>query len=159
MDMQEITAGAAHAEFFSYDSGLLQRVNAVISQTDADAVIYIRNLMKRNLLSRFAPVQVFDGTPGGELAENLLKVSKNVFRKYSGDAFKAAEFAAFMEEQQFDTVELIGVDGGGCVALTAMGAQKRGLHVILRTDAIGTMFTKQRDKYNEKLKQGGAEIL
>ncbi len=37
----------------------------------------------------------------------------------------------------------MGVDGGACVALTALGAIKNGYKVIVNEAAIGTMYLKQ----------------
>ena len=59
----------------------------------------------------------------------------------------------------WNEVKIIGVDGGGCVSLTALGACTAGYRVRLNTAAIGTMFTAKRDKYYAKLKALGAEIV
>ncbi len=159
IDMQEATVGANHADFFKYDDELLKRVNSVISGTDAAIVVYIRNLMKNSFINKLAPVKVFDGTPQAELAKELLIVSSNIFSKYNGDAFSNSEFRAFLKSNSIDTVELIGVDGGGCVSLTALGACKNGYQVILNTSAIGSMFETQKDKYYKKLKKLGADFI
>ena len=58
-----------------------------------------------------------------------------------------------------DTVEVVGVDGGGCVSLTAIGAANRGFRVIVNTAAIGTMFGSKKDKYFAQLKKLGAEFV
>ena len=159
MDMQEAVVGERHDAFFRYDSELLTKVNSVISETDAETVVYIRNLMKNSFLSQFAPVKIFDGMPEAELAKNLLQVSPNVFSKYKGDAFSNQEFRLFLKSSQIDTVELIGADGGGCVSLTALGACKNGYKVIINTEAIGTMYIQKRDQYYEKLKKLGAVFI
>ena len=64
-----------------------------------------------------------------------------------------------MKTNHIDTIEIIGLDGGGCVSLTAFGALKNGYRVILNTSAIGTMFNTKKEKYYEKLKKLGAEFL
>lgn len=56
-------------------------------------------------------------------------------------------------------VEVIGVDGGGCVSLTALGAMKEGYKVIVNEKAIGTMFVKKENKYFKQLKEAGAEFV
>lgn len=159
MDIQEATVGKNHADFFKYEKDLLKKVNAAISETNSELIIYIKNLMKNNLINKLAPVKVFEGTESAELAEDLKVVSSHCFSKYTGDAFSNTEFAAFLKNNRIDTVEIVGVDGGGCVSLTALGACKRGYRVILNTSAIGTMFDSKRDKYYEKLKQLGAEFI
>lgn len=159
IDMQEATVGVNHSKFFKYDNGILKRVNSVISKTDASIVIYIRNLMKNNFINKLAPVKVFDGTPQAELAKNLMIVSSNIFSKYNGNAFSNPDFCAFLKSNNIDTLELIGVDGGGCVSLTALGAYENGYQVILNTSAIGTMFETKKDKYYKKLKKLGANFV
>ena len=54
IDMQEATVGKNHADFFKYDTALLKKVNNVINNTDADLVVYIRNLMKNNFINKLA---------------------------------------------------------------------------------------------------------
>ena len=159
IDMQEVTVGRNHADFFKYDNELIDRVNTVISSSDAAVVVYIKNLMKNNLINKLAPVKVFDNSPEAELAKDLLILSDYIFSKYSGDAFSNPEFSEFLKNNGIDTVELIGVDGGGCVALTALGACENNYKVILNTLAIGTMFDAKKDKYFNKLKMLGAEFV
>jgi nicotinamidase-related amidase len=159
IDMQEVTVGAAHADFFKYDNELLNRVNSVIGSTDATVVVYIRNLMKNNFINKFAPVKVFDNTPEAELAKGLLLVSPYTFSKFTGDAFSVSDLCEFLKNNSIDTVELIGVDGGGCVSLTALGACENGYKVILNTSAIGTMFDSKKEKYFDKLKKLGAIFI
>lgn len=158
IDMQEATVGKAHADYFRYD-GLLERVNQVIRATDADLVVYIRNLMKNNLINRLAPVRAFDGEPAAELAKGLERVSDHVFGKYSGDAFTVPELDELLKSAGVDTLELIGADGGGCVALTAIGACKKGYQVIINTAAVGTMFEQKREKYYKQLEGMGAKFI
>ena len=159
IDMQEATVGDAHADFFKYDNELIKMVNSVISSTDATVVVYIRNLMKKNFINKLAPVKVFDNTPEAELAKGLLLVSSNTFSKFTGDAFSNPDFCEFLKINSIDTVELIGVDGGGCVSLTALGAYENGYKVILNTSAIGTMFDTKKEKYFEKLKKLGVMFI
>ena len=47
----------------------------------------------------------------------------------------------FLKKESVDEIEMVGVDGGGCVALTALGACEAGFKVRLNTSAIGTVFT------------------
>ena len=159
IDMQEATVGKNHAEFFKYEDDLVQKVNAVISETDAELVVYFRNLMKKTLITKMSPVKVFDGMPEAELAEDLIKVSPYVYSKYTGDAFSNPEFAKLLRGNQIDTVEVVGVDGGGCVSLTALGAINNRYQVIINAGATGTMFDKKQEKLFKKLRNAGAQII
>lgn len=71
MDMQEVSVGVNHAKMFCYKNDLIERVNEVIDSFDKERVIYIRNVMKDNLLNKFAPVKAFIGTKEVELVEGL----------------------------------------------------------------------------------------
>lgn len=56
-------------------------------------------------------------------------------------------------------MEVVGVDGGGCVALTALGATKEGYSVIVNEKAIGTMFIKNKEKYFKKLREADVKFI
>lgn len=155
IDMQEATVGERHAPMFAYDEGLLDRINDRIVDYAPDDVVYIRNLMKKNLINRFAPVQVYDGTKEAELAKNLKVVSGHIYDKFTGNAFSNPELVSFVKEKNADEVELVGVDGGGCVALTAIGAVKEGLRVFVNEACVGTIMKKQRDKLEKKMTEMG----
>lgn len=64
-----------------------------------------------------------------------------------------------MKKSDIECVEVVGVDGGACVALTALGAIKEGYKVIVNENAIGTMFVKASNKYFRQLKDAGAEFI
>ncbi len=159
IDMQEVTVGKNHAKTFNYSIDFLDKVNTAIGNTDADIVIYIRNLMKNNLINKLAPVKCFGGTKEAELVAGLKMVSNHVFEKYEGNAFSNTELISFLKKENITEIEVVGVDGGGCVALTALGALECGFKVTLNTSYIGTVFEKQRDKYYQKLQEKGAVIL
>lgn len=157
VDMQEITVGKNHAKPFKYEPDIISKVNSVIEQSEL--VIYIRNLMKNNFINRLAPVKCFDGSPEAELAEGLKIVSENVFGKYAGNAFSNEKLGEFLKKSGVREVELVGVDGGGCVALTAIGAANLGFKVTLNTSAIGTVFESKRKHYYKILRELGAEFI
>ena len=159
IDMQEFTVGNNRAEMFKYSNDLLDKVNETINNTDAEIVVYIRNIMKNNLINRLAPFKCFDGTKESELVDGLLIKNDNIFVKYKGNAFSNSELDEFLKKENVSEIEVIGVDGGGCVALTALAAIKSGYKVELNTSSIGTVFEKQRDKYYQKLKDKGALFL
>lgn len=159
IDMQEVCVGEKHAAYFAYDNAsLIQEVNNVIDANGENLVVYIKNVMKKNLVSKFAPFQAYEGSQEIELVEGLHVVSGNGCTKYKGDAFSNPELNELLREHDIECVQLVGVDGGGCVALTALGAVKAGYHVILKEKAIGTMFIKNKIKYDKKLRKAGAEF-
>lgn len=160
IDMQNICVGEKHSSYFKYDDkGLIHEVNKVIDSNENNLVVYIQNLMKKNILNKFAPFHAYEGTEDVELVKELHIVSKNVYIKYEGNAFSNPALNALLKEHNIEYVEVVGVDGGGCVALTALGAIKEGYKVIVNGMAIGTMFDKNKDKYFKKLRKAGAEFI
>lgn len=160
IDMQNICVGESHAAYFKYNNAaLIEAVNRVIDTNKENMVIYIKNVMKKNLLNKFAPFHAYEGTKEVELVNNLQVVSEYIFTKYNGNAFSNSALNDFLKKSDIEYVEVIGVDGGGCVALTALGAIKEGYKVIVNENAIGTMFVKNKNKYFKQLKDLGAEFI
>ena len=91
--------------------------------------------------------------------EELYEKSNYVFTKYEGNAFSNHKLNDFLKEHKIECVEVVGVDGGGCVALTALGAIKEGYSVIVNETAIGTMFNKNKEKYFKKLREADAKFI
>ena len=51
IDMQNICVGEKHDKFFKYDNRkLIESVNEAIDNNKDNIIIYIRNLMKKNLM-------------------------------------------------------------------------------------------------------------
>lgn len=160
IDMQNVCVGKKHASYFKYNNvELIEAVNEIIDTNKDSVVIYIKNVMKKNLLNMFAPFHAYEGTEDVELVNNLNITSKNIFTKYEGNAFSNPALNEFLRQNEVECVEVIGVDGGGCVALTALGAIKKGYKVIVNESAIGTIFVKNRNKYFKQLKDAGAEFV
>lgn len=160
IDMQNVCVGEKHAVYFKYDNdALIKEVNTAIDNNKNNLVIYIKNVMKKNLFNKLAPFQAYEGTEEIELVKNLQIVSNYIYTKYKGDAFTNPKLNEFLKEHNVKSVEIVGVDGGGCVALTAIGAINEGYRVIINETAIGTMFEKNKNKYFNKLKKLGAEFV
>ena len=160
IDMQNVCVGEKHATYFKYDNEILIRtVNEVIDANKGNLVIYIKNVMKKNLINKLAPFQAYEGTEEVELVSNLHVTSNYVFKKYKGNAFTNHKLNDLLKEHNIECVEVVGVDGGGCVALTALGAIKEGYSVIVNESAIGTMFNKNKEKYFKKLRVADAKFI
>lgn len=160
IDMQNFWVGKNHSRLFKYDvERLISSINKRISDYDNSKVIYIVNITKNNLINKLSPIKVYDGTEEAEIANEITVVSNNIFKKYTGDAFQNKELNSYLKTMEIDEVEVVGIDGGGCVALTALGAIENGYKVILNTECIGTMFNKRADKLNHKLKNIGATFI
>lgn len=101
------------------------------------------------------------GSKEVEFINELEIKSDFVFEKYVADSFSNPKLHEFLLSRQIDTVEVIGVDGGGCVAMTAIHAIKNGYRVIVNEKAIGTTpgLKRKKLKYDKKLKKLGAEFI
>ena len=160
IDMQNVCVGEKHATYFKYDNeNLIQAVNKVIDENKDNPVIYIKNIMKKNIINKIAPFQAYEGTEEVELVSSLHVVSDYIFTKYEGNAFSNLKLNEFLKEHHVECVEVVGVDGGGCVALTALGAIKEGYSVIVNETAIGTMFIKNKEKYFKKLREADVKFI
>ena len=70
--MQNVCVGEKHARFFQYNnSDLLHEVNKVIDANENNLVIYIKNVMKKNLINKFAPFHAYEGTEDVDFAKEL----------------------------------------------------------------------------------------
>lgn len=160
IDMQNVCVGENNAAYFKYNNAeLVAAVNEAIDANKDNMVVYIKNVMKRNLLNKFAPFHAYEGTKEAELVDKLHIVSENIFTKYEGNGFSNPALNECLKKGGIECVEVIGVDGGGCVSLTALGAIKEGYKVIINEKAIGTMFVKAKDKYFKQLREKGAEFI
>lgn len=160
IDMQNVCVGEKHSSYFKYDNKeLIHEVNKAIDANENNLVVYIQNVMKKNFLNKFAPFHAYEGTEDIELVKDLHIVSNNVYKKYESNAFSNPALNVLLKDHNIEYVEVVGVDGGGCVALTALGTIKEGYKVIVNEKAIGTLFDKNRDKYFKKLRETGAEFI
>lgn len=162
IDMQEAYVGERCASYLKIrQAALLRAVNDVIDACSGEGcmVVYVRNVTKRSLIKRLALSKVYEGTPESELVEGLHVMSDHVFVKYVGDALSNPELRVFLKQNGVESVEIVGVDGGGCVALAALGAIESGYHVVVDERAIGTTFERSKAKYFKKLRKLGAEFI
>lgn len=52
VDMQNVCVGEKHSDYFKYNNhSLIEKVNNAIESNQDSIVIYIKNVMKRNLLN------------------------------------------------------------------------------------------------------------
>ena len=78
VDMQEVCMGNNHAECFQYPDSLLPTVNQMIDENNDNIIVYIRNLMKKNVINKFAPFQAYDGSKDVGRILRTFKIKKNV---------------------------------------------------------------------------------
>lgn len=160
IDMQNEMIGEKHAPQFNYNAEtLLQSVNEVIDVNKSNMVVYIKHIMKKNLINKFASFHTYEGTENAELVPSLHIVSDYVLSKHNGNAFSNPQLHNLLKEHNIECVEVIGVDGGWCVSLTAIGAVKAGYRVIMNESAIGTIYHKRKEVFSKKLRNANVKFI
>ncbi len=161
LDMQNVCVGKNNAPIFQYNKeALIWNVNKVIESRQHDLVVYIRTVLKNNpLLCALSPLKVFEGSPEANLVDELTIISEHVLLKYRGDAFSNPELAKLLKKHHIDEVEIIGVDGAGCVVRTANGAIKNGFKAIINVQATDTNYKLRQKIAFKKLKKKGVKFI
>jgi len=123
---------------------LTQKVNSLIDNFDPDKVIYIKNTKK--LLSLSLKGILVDTIPVRDLDSNLKIVSKNIFTKYSGDAFTSAELNTFLESNKAGNIILVGRLAEECLYQTALGGKNKGYDIYIIPEAIMGKTKEKKEK-------------
>jgi len=148
---------------FNYEDvdELVKNINEKITiyEKNKDEVIYIANVLPNNFFyNKFFPYGI-TGSKGAKIDKRIKIASENYFEKQVGNAFKNNNLVKFIKENKISDVELIGVDGIGCVFKTAKGAMNIGLKVAILSDSVGTVNPEKFIKLSTKLKTLGVVYI
>jgi nicotinamidase-related amidase len=144
VDVQEDYTGVTARGRFPYPNSaeFIERLNALVERAEAAGldVIYVRQVLRRPL-SRLVSHLVLgsttlEGEPGAEFDRRLRLVSNHRFQKPLSDAFSSRAFEEFVLTRGIGELFLAGLDGAGCIDVTARGARQRGLSVTVLEDAV-----------------------
>ena len=148
---------------FNYEDvdELVKNINDKIRtyEKNMDEVIYIANVLPNNFFSKKFFGYGIAGSKGAKFDERIKIVSENYFEKQVGNAFKNNNLVKFIKDNAISEVELVGVDGIGCVFRTAKGAMKIGLEVAILSDSVGTVNPEKFIKVSTKLKAFGIHYI
>jgi len=122
-------------------------------------VIYIANVLPNNFFNKKIFGYGIAGSEGAKFEKRIKIVSENYFEKQVGNAFKNNNLVKFIKDNAINEVELVGVDGIGCVFKTAKGAIKIGLKVTILSDSVGTVNPEKYIKKSTKLKSFGVAYI
>ena len=128
-------------------------------EKNMDEVIYIANVLPNNLFNKKFFRYGITGSKGVKFDKRIKIVSENYFEKQVGNAFKNNNLVKFIKDKAISEVELVGVDGIGCVFRTAKGAMKIGLEVAILSDSVGTVNPEKFIKISTKLKAFGVAYI
>ena len=164
IDAQEDFIGEQrNTDKFNYEDvdELVKNINDKIRiyEKNMDEVIYIANILPNNFLNKKFFRYGIAGSKGAKFDKRIKIVSENYFEKQVGNAFKNNNLVKFIKNNAISEVELIGVDGIGCVFKTAKGAIKTGLKVTILSDSVGTVNPEKFIKITLKLKAFGVAYL
>jgi len=148
---------------FNYDDvdELVKNINDKIRtyEQNMDEVIYIANVLPNNLFNKKIFRYGIAGSKGVKFDKRIKIVSENYFEKQVGNAFKNNNLVKFVKDNEISDVELVGVDGVGCVFRTAKGAIEIGLKVTIVSDSVGTVNPEKFIKMSMKLKSFGVAYI
>ncbi|BCZ46300.1 isochorismatase [Clostridium gelidum] len=164
IDAQEDFIGEhRNTDKFNYEDvdELVKNINDKIRiyEKNMDEVIYIANVLPNNFLNKKLFGYGIAGSKGAKFDKRIKIVSENYFEKQVGNAFKNNNLVKFIKDNAISEVELIGVDGIGCVFKTAKGAIKTGLKVTILSDSVGTVNPEKFIKSTIKLKAFGVAYI
>ncbi|EHI74634.1 Isochorismatase family [Streptococcus criceti] len=136
IDMQTDYVGKGK---YRSNSQLLSAINGKIGSYPEGHVIYIVNRFWWELSRK---PKVF--------AQGLSLVSDHVFEKRRASCLSNTAFLTFLKEREVRELEIVGVDGNGCIKASALAADRSGFKVTLDLKCIGvanqTKFTKTKEK-------------
>lgn len=154
IDMQEIYVGRGrNKDKFPYKAEeLIDGINKRISDYKPEEVFYIKSIAKG--LGGIVGSLPKDGTHEAKFAEKLKMVGKNIYDKCKPDAFSNDALADMMRARNVKEIELVGVDGGGSVGATAVGAiDDLDLKIIYNENCINTINQSKAVKFREKMRK------
>lgn len=118
---------------------LVTAVNQKIAAYPADCVIYIVNRFFWDLTKK-----------PKDFTQGLSVVSDSIFEKRRASGLTNLALLNFLKNSKSQALELIGVDGNGCIRATALAAAKAGFQVSLDLSCIGaankTAFQRTQEK-------------
>jgi nicotinamidase-related amidase len=155
VDAQEDYTGVTARGRFPYpdSADFIARLNALSERAKAAGleVIYVRQVLRRplsRLVSHlFLGSTTLEGAPGAEFDRRLRLVSNDRFQKPFSDAFSSRAFEEFVRARGIGELFLAGLDGAGCIDVTARAARQRGLSVTVLEDAV---TSQSRERFRER---------
>ncbi|MDR2957762.1 MAG: isochorismatase family protein [Coriobacteriales bacterium] len=148
IDLQENTIGDKLSK--RYRPGLIDDINArlAISVQADELVVYIKNLKSLRSGKVLSP-----------LVEGLDVVSDHILTKDRTSAFANPELLTLLKNHGVEHVELVGVDGNQCIAITAVNAINLGLAVTLSPLLVGVANAERFEQTKARLQKAGVLVI
>lgn len=143
IDMQADYIGeTSKNKYYPYD--LIEKINEKISffQKQKNPVIYVKNIGRRKKEPYIC-----------DFVYGLSIISDNIVVKDRASIFSSAKLLNLFNQKHISQLEIVGIDGNGCVAKSAIDASKFGYSVIMPINCVGIKdkerFTDTRKKLAE----------
>ena len=141
IDMQDDYVGQnRNQKRYPYDSEqLVDNINMRIADYEQrnDLVVYIKNKGKSTYISDFVP--------------SLRLASDLVFEKDKASCFSNSALLSYLTEKPVNEIELAGVDGNSCIAISAADGAKLGFSISISLPCIGIANEERFATTKEKL--------
>jgi nicotinamidase-related amidase len=139
VDMQEDYIGEKSKCNFANKQDIIDNINQRILNAEHDTVvIYIKNVRK--------------GVSSG-FVKGLNVVSELFFTKEKSSCFSSEEFVDYVNRNNIDEIEVVGIDGNYCVKSTSVDGIKKGLQVTIPLSCVG-VINKERFLKTKQLLTG-----
>lgn len=106
---------------------LHQNINKRINEYNSNQIIYIVNKFIYEISNK--PKQ---------LNKQLHIKSNNIFLKRSGSCFSSKQLLKYLRNNNFNEIEIIGIDGNYCIKKSVIDGHKKGFKIFLNLDCIGS---------------------
>lgn len=149
IDMQADYIGEK-SPYHYYPNELIDKINERIDVAvkQDELVIYVQNIGRRKKEQYVS-----------EFVEGLSIVSDFIVRKEKSSIFDNSSLVDTLKLNRISHIELIGIDGNCCVALSAIEASKRGFAVTFPLDYIGIKDKERFCRTKVKLIKANVEIV
>jgi nicotinamidase-related amidase len=139
VDMQEDYIGEKSKYNFVNKQDTIDNINQRIANSEqSTAIIYMKNARKG---------------VSSDLVKGLNVVSDLIFTKEKSSSFSSEEFYDYVNHNNIDEIEIVGIDGNCCIKATSVDGIKNGLQVTILLSCVGVInkdrFLKTRQALTE----------
>lgn len=138
----------------------IETVNSVISQMDADKVIYVNRDHKLLNLTYIPPFFYTSlDSAAMQMDENLDKRNENVFTREKPNAFSSIDLLDFLKKNHVKEIIMIGFLAEDYFCTSVFRGRELGFNISVVPEAIIAKSQKGKDKALKGLKENGVAVI
>ena len=140
---------------------LIDSINYVIENVDANKVVYVASFHKMLNLS-FSKPFIFvsiDSSSMWDLDSRLILVNDNIILKEESNVFKVEELTNYLKQNNAKDIIVVGLMAEQCVYESLIGGKELGYNMYVLPEAIAAKSQKNKDKTISKLQNNGINTL